>query len=152
MRHLPLFLGALVACEPPPAIEVEPALLPPTIEILFPDRNIGTIPADDCDGNLTLLVVVDVENLDLQSPYEDDVELVEGEGYWHGFFQSDSTNFTASFSNTVEISIAGPIDFTGGPVLEALHVALQDNFHNEIDGGANTVEFSLIPPDGVVCP
>lgn len=133
-----------VACEPPPEVG---GVGEPTIDIAYPPRDVGAI-ATDCAGDLDLLVVVDLDDIELQSPYVEGVEPVDGQGHWHatlGGLEGYTPSFTHSTRVLVEDAQLG---------ITRLTVSLQDNLHDDIvsPGAESSIEFEIAAPDPLDCP
>jgi len=144
MRPRLALTALLVACAPPPEVVVGGE---PSIEIAFPPRNVGQI-ATDCDGDLQMLIVVDIDGIELQDPYVDGIELVEGQGHWHANL-GGLEGYTPSFGQSVEVT-ADAVQLG----VTRLEVTLQDNLHGDIDAelSQNSIEFELVAPDAEACP
>lgn len=135
----------LAACEPPPVVAGSGE---PAITIAYPPRDVGTI-ATNCDGALDLLVVVDIDNLQLQSPYVPDVELVDGQGHWHAVL-GGLEGYTPSFTHSSRVLAE---NVTSG-AFTVISVHLQDNLHDDLvgDGVEDSIEFQIVDPLPEECP
>lgn len=147
----------LAACEPPAPIEVEVA--EPAITIAYPDLNGDAVPlvcevnpAFDCDAvdtlespyveRLSLLVVVDIDDLDLTDPYVDGVTTVDGQGHWHATlgalagYQASSERSTLIEADLAQLTLG----------TTRLTVSLQTNEHDDIAGENTTdsMEFEIV--------
>lgn len=150
MRSLVLLVLALAACEPPPKVGVGvgdtgAASGAPSIRVLFPPSGEPIPLGDDC--RLSLLVVVDIENLELVDPAENP-DPVQGQGHWH--FETAS-NYQASaepFLQTLPLEVAAN-------TTQLFTVSLQDNGHQPLGtpGSMATLEIQVDPPEGgASCP
>lgn len=132
------------ACEPPPEAG---GAAEPTIAIAYPPRDVGSI-ATDCVGDLDLLVVVDLDDIELQSPYEEGVEAVDGQGHWHATL-GGLEGYTPSFTHDAQVFVEG-----AQLGVTRLTVSLQDNLHDDIDapGAESSIEFEIVAADPLDCP
>jgi hypothetical protein len=124
---LPLLL---LACAPPDAVDLTEAV-EPSIELLYPPANVGTIPLD-ADGVLRFLVVADIDNLSFVTPVmnmEDPPPPVDGEGHFHvninGVYVDAPEDLYYEYASKVA-------EFDAGQQL-ALSVTLAANDHTDLD-------------------
>jgi len=144
MRHLLGTVGLLIGCQPPDAVVVEQVDDDPSIAIIHPPADVGTVSVDP-DGVLRMLVAVDIDNLEFIEPNSTD-ELVTGEGHWH-FLINDV--YIVSPEDLFFEYVSQPDEFVPGPL--SISATLQDNLHrdlDEFDTFKAVVEFELVGPNG----
>ena len=140
MRPLTVGFAFLVACappEPPDILNAEPA-----IRLAYPPRDVGTVSLLP-DGSLSVLVVVDVDNIQLTSPYVEGVEAQDGQGHWHATLGA-AEGYQASFE-PYQIFTRGPGEVSLG--VTRLTVSLQNNLHDDLSQFTNwqsSIEFEVV--------
>lgn len=145
MRAASVACTLLLACEPPPEVGGSGD---PTIVIAHPVQEGAPVPIQlDCNGDLELLVVVDIDNLTLQDPYVEGVVDVPGQGHWHVGI-GNLAQYTPSFTRSKTITVAGL-----EPAVTRLLVSLQNNLHEEIGlpGSQASIEVQLLAADPGDC-
>ncbi|MEZ4321064.1 MAG: hypothetical protein R3F61_26530 [Myxococcota bacterium] len=141
MRPAWVGVALLVGCAPPEPPET--TSLEPAIRIAYPPRDVQTVELQP-DGSLEMLVVVDIDNLTLTSPYVEGIELVDGQGHWHATL-GNVEGYQASFEPSL-VFTRDAADVSPG--ITRLTVSIQSNLHDDLDEFTNwqsSIEFELVP-------
>lgn len=140
MPRAPLLaaFALLVACQPPPAVGASGE---PSIEIVYPPDNIGSIPLQ-ADGKLILVVAVDLDGITFVSPSVSQGNVVEGEGHYHfhvnGEYQGPPEQQLHIYESEVD---EFPVD-----TAMQVRVSLATNNHSDLDqfdAWEDIVEFTV---------
>jgi hypothetical protein len=142
----------LIACEPPPEVDVAGQLEDDvSISIVYPplvDPEGGPFRIKpDANGDFFVKIVVDVTGFELVDPYADPPPPnAEDEGHWHADLSDGDT--IVSFARFGEIYLDGS-EVTDGD-LRVITVTVRQNDHGQRDledgAGEDTVEIRLDVP------
>jgi len=143
MSALALVLFAVFGCAPPDPLDLD-ELVPPSIDVLYPEPGQVVELNEDCE--LDVLIVVDVDGLELVD-FEEAEGPVDGEGHWHGG-PDLGTGFCRSFATWCDDYDSDP--FPDGTTA-SIFATLVNNDHQPF-GDEVQVEILVEAPQGVDCP
>lgn len=113
------------ACAPPPIPSGGGG--EPSIVMLFPPRDAGTLPLNE-EGVLTFLIVADVNGIEYVPPADGAVD-VDGEGHYH--VTVNDVYIGAPSAQAYQFK-SGVDEYTVGQAL-SVRVSLQSNTHRDLD-------------------
>ncbi len=144
-------LTLLVACAPPKielADDSGGISGDPSIQIIHPTDQQAVELNADC--SLTLMVAVDVDNIDIVPPGE----LVDGEGHWHVVLENIDNNYTPVPDQFYVMERPPSALLVPGPATISATLTNSQHVDLEVNGEPvlSIAEFTLAAPAGVTCP
>lgn len=135
MRTSMFWVAGMVACAPPPEVDLG-AAEEPVIEILYPVTNTTDLGLDE-EGRLHMVVVVDINGFEFLPAYSDDPEVDrEGQGHWHLLI--NGTLKSAAQELFVEF-VSEPNEYTPGQLV-GIRAELVTNTHNPLTQPSQVVD------------